>query len=154
MMYEFSHLVFSHHKGVSEMINMTRILQNLDICTHESIFIIAVFARLYRFKTRFCVEYVFCSNYKSILISVLVVTETCSHFKNGKLFIFCKLIIRVLPTYMDCKIITFFQLDVDEPKLFQTNCTLPVVWNRSLEWVWYFVTKIVLTYCENNSFKQ
>ena len=58
MMYEFSHLVFSHHKGVSEMINMTRILQNLDICTHESIFIIAVFARLYHFKTRFCVEYV------------------------------------------------------------------------------------------------
>ena len=53
MMYEFSHLVFSHHKGVSEMINMTRILQNLDICTHESIFIIAVFARLYRLKTRF-----------------------------------------------------------------------------------------------------
>ena len=43
MMYEFSHLVFSHHKGVSEMINMTRIWQNLDICTHESIFII--FAR-------------------------------------------------------------------------------------------------------------
>ena len=107
MMYEFSHLVFSHHKGVSEMINMTRILQNLDICTHESIFIIVVFARLYRFKTRFCVEYIFCSNYKSILISVLVVTETCSHFKNGKLFIFCKLIIRVLPTYMDCKIIIF-----------------------------------------------
>ena len=32
-----------------------------------------VFARLYCFKTRFCVEYIFCSNYKSILISVLVV---------------------------------------------------------------------------------
>ena len=137
MMYEFSHLVFSHHKGVQWNDKYDKnFAKSRYLYTWIYIYYSTVFARLYHFKTRFFVEYILCSNYKSILISVLVVTETCSHFKNGKLFIFCKLIIRVLPTYMDCKIIIFFQLDVDEPKLFQMNS---IYLASSLEWVKCFL---------------